>query len=626
MAFRLARASAVIATLTLSWLLISASAATAAPANDNFSNAQVVGPALPATVPASTIGATAEPLEPSISSNTVESTVWFKWTAPAVNTPMVVDLCGAGFTGEDSPTEMIAVRTGIALNTLVLTAETVGECSVRFNAVANTQYKIQVEYRNYEGNFNFKLRKLAPPANDNFATPTIIPPAVPASVNGTTGDSNWEVGEPADLGGSGNSRSVWFSWTAPSTGQFRLDLCTYTSIVGAANSTTGVYTGNLPAPVAVVPATTNCILDFPATASVNYRIAFSGSFKGEMNFTLKLTSAPPPANDKFANATVVGPGLPVSLPGNNDFATAEIGEPQHNGFGAAQHSVWYKWIPTQNQRVAIRACSKTFSVRLGVYTGLALNALTEVGEAPPWGPYCNVELDATAGTTYWIAAAGGSQDGDYGPFGLDIHTLKVPPNNDFAGAQDLGSKLPLSVTGTVVDATSESFEPSHQWGYGSQTPSVWYSWTATSDNPVIFSACSSTEPTRIAIYSGTLLDDLKQVVQADEGCRDGTLGGRLAIAPEAGRAYKIAVASVERDFGSDFTLTAKGSVSTPPVVNPPGFNLKKAIKKCKKIKSKKKRAACIKKAKKQAAIVKCKKLQNADSRAKCIKKARKRFS
>jgi len=606
---------------------ISASPAAAAPpANDNFVNAQTVGPAVPLSVPASNVEATAEVSEPSIDGNTAQRSVWFKWTAPA-NGIFVVDLCVNGFTGSDFPFERSAVRTGATVGTTVLIAERAGGCTLRFTAVMGQLYKIQVDYGNNQGTFNFKLRQLTPPANDNFAAARVLGPALPISSPATTIDSTYQAGEPAALGGASQSRSVWFTWTTPATGRVRADFCEITSHDGPNNRILAVYTGNtLPGLVLVASEGTQCILDFQATAGVPLKIALSGNIIGEFDFTLKLSSAPPPSNDNFANAITVGPGLPTLTQGDNDFATAEIGEPDHGDFGPANHSLWYNWTAPQSGKVAVRACSKTFNGRIGVYTGNAVNALTEAGVVPPpYGPYCHGVLNAVAGTTYRIAAAGGPSSNDYGPFTLDIHTLQVPGNNDFANAADLGSTLPLSVSGTTVDSDFESSEPAHTFGYGNRTASVWYRWTAPSDNPAIFSACSSGETVQLAVYSGTVLDDLKPLAQADDGCRDGLTGGRLAVAPVAGQVYLIAVASVDRDYDSAFTLTGKGPTS--PIVTPPKttFSLKKAIKKCKKINSKKKRANCIKAAKKKAAIIKCKKLTGKSAQIKCIAKARKRF-
>jgi len=639
--FRSAAISASIVTASAVCFLIAAAPATAAPANDNYANAQTIGPALPVNVSTTNVGATAEAGEPNITGNAATSTVWFKWVAPATQT-VVVDLCAKDFSGSTSYTERFAVRTGATVATTASIMEMTGECRERFSALAGTTYRIQMDFGTDQGTFSFKLRPLSPPANDNFASATVINPALPATLNSTNIDSTSEAGEPPQLGFASTSRSVWYSWTAPAAGQVQLDMCDVTPSVGPANRILAIYTGNtLPTLVNLKYAISNCQLAFVAAAGTTYRIAVStGTLKGEFDFVLKMINAPLPTNDNFANATTVGPGLPVSVPGDNSFSTVEAGEPDHNGFGSGDHSNWYKWTPTVTQRVRIRTCPTTPDgnpqARIGVYTGVTLATLTSVGEPPNYGPYCSANLNAVAGTTYWIAAAGSVVDNGGGPYNLDIHVLKVPPNDNFADATTLNANLPVSVASTTVDATVEDNEPGHPFGGsgGNNTASVWFKWTAPSNDAAIFSACSATQPNLMAVYTEPVeprefLYQLDPVAKAEQGCRDGTKGARLALAPEKGRTYYIAVASVEREFESDFTLTGSPptAIVTPPKTT---FNLKKAIAKCKKIKgkskkAKKKRANCIKAAKKKAAIIKCKKLTSKSAQAKCIKKANKQF-
>ena len=629
---RVAGLSSVIAIAIAGLALAAAPSAMAAPANDNFASAQVVGPALPVSVAASNIGATAQAGEPDIYSNDVTSSVWFKWTAgPATAGQVVVNLCGSGFTGDDFPFEKFAVRKDF--NTPAqLVMEMAGECSARFLAVNGQTYYIQVDYGTDQGDFTFRMRKLTPPANDNWAGRQIIGPALPVTLNTTNSDSTHEVGEPATLGGSGSSRSVWYSWTAPANGRVALNVCEDTPIVGASNKRVVVYTGNsLATLVQFAVPDSDCEINFLATAGVNYTIAFSGYISGEMSFVLKLVNAPAPANDNFASAQVVGPGLPVSATGNNDFATKEVGEPQHANAGPPYHSLWYSWTPSANTRVRISACSKTFdSARVGVYTGATVGTLTQVAELPGFSPHCRVVLNAVAGTTYRIAAAGGPQENAHGAFALDIHAESLPANDNFANAQVIGPALPATLSGTTVDATIEEDEPYSDPYGGNRNPSVWYRWTAPSDDPMIFSACSTGPETPvIAAFSGTVLGDLEHIDSDQNGCRDGSKGGRLAIAPVSGQTYYVLVESTNEDYDTAFTLSAIGPKEE--VIPPPAtFNLKKAIKKCKKIKgssrkAKKKRANCIKAAKKKAAIIKCRKLTSVPAEAKCIKAAKKKF-
>ena len=133
----------------------------------------------------------------------------------------------------------------------------------------------------------------------------------------------------------------------------------------------------------------------------------------------------------------------------------------------------------------------------------------------------------------------------------------------------------------------------------------------------------------LAVFDGPVLGDLRHIDDDDQGCRDGSEGGRLGIAPVAGQQYSIMVASADRDFDSDFTLSVVGPepnvVVKSPTTKPKKFNLARALKKCRKISRKKKRVRCVKRARKKAALVKCGNKASKSKRVKCRKKVRRRF-
>jgi subtilisin family serine protease len=79
------------------------------------------------------------------------------------------------------------------------------------------------------------------PANDNFANAQFISGAN-ATLNGTNVRATRESGEPDHLpaiSGSLGEHTVWYNWTAPSSGQVNLDTCT-----SSFDTTLAVYTGS----------------------------------------------------------------------------------------------------------------------------------------------------------------------------------------------------------------------------------------------------------------------------------------------------------------------------------------------------------------------------------------------
>src|SRR6266853_3395058 len=78
-----------------------------------------------------------------------------------------------------------------------------------------------------------------------------------------------------------------------------------------------------------------------------------------------------------------------------------------------------------------------------------------------------------------------------------------PANDNFADRILLTGALPISTTGSNVNATAESGEPSH---YYSSSHSVWWSWTADHDGIVQIDAAGSSFYWTLAVYESPLSD------------------------------------------------------------------------------------------------------------------------
>lgn len=90
-----------------------------------------------------------------------------------------------------------------------------------------------------------------------------------------------------------------------------------------------------------------------------------------------------PANDNFANATVLTGGF-GSTNGDNSFASAERGEPAHAGF-TANASLWYQWRAPADGEMTMDTLSTAdpsgqlyLDTVLAVYTGSDVSHLTQV--------------------------------------------------------------------------------------------------------------------------------------------------------------------------------------------------------------------------------------------------------
>lgn len=283
------RASSVrwlLATVIVLVALIAPAGASAdPPSNDNFANAEVLAGRYGWTYGDST-GATKEPGEPNHAGNPGGASLWYVWTAPSAGR-MTIDLCYAEFD------TLLAVYTGDEVTSLQEVASNDNGCDsqsrLTFTAVAETTYRIAVDGANGAVGY-FELGWWMGPANDAFADSVAISGEASA-VAGDTWYATSEPGEP-EHGGPGGS-SVWYRWTAPSSGPATFDLCS-----AEFDTLLGVYTGDgLQGLTSVAANDDDCgfggsRVSFQATAGQAYRIAVDGSYGEQGEFTLQWSRQP----------------------------------------------------------------------------------------------------------------------------------------------------------------------------------------------------------------------------------------------------------------------------------------------------------------------------------------------
>ena len=165
--------------------------------------------------------------------------------------------------------------------------------------------------------------ELQPPANDNFANAQFISGAS-TTVNGTNVLATRDSGEPNHLpsGGSLGENTVWYNWTAPSSGQVNMDTCT-----SSFDTTLAVYTGSALSTLSQVgsdddscdtPNGAGSRLSFNATAGTTYQIAVGGFHSnsvGTFTFNLVTVTTSPPmvmSTSPDNGATQIAPGVDVT--------------------------------------------------------------------------------------------------------------------------------------------------------------------------------------------------------------------------------------------------------------------------------------------------------------------------
>ena len=259
-------------------------ASAVAPANDSFAAAVELSGRSDA-VSGTNKDATKEPGEPDHAHELGGASVWFHWTAPAGG-EATIDTCGSDFD------TLLAAYTGDAVNALAVVASNDDACdfgfqsSITFTAAEGETYRIAVDGVDGEtGLFSLGLR-LAPP-NDDFADAVVLS-GDEGSVDGTNDGASLEAPEPGDV-----SNSVWYRWTAPSTGP-----ATFRTCGNGFYSAVAVYTGSDLASLTYVTSSGDGCQDiglaaFEATAGTTYSVAVGGCCTAAGDFTLTWNRNPP---------------------------------------------------------------------------------------------------------------------------------------------------------------------------------------------------------------------------------------------------------------------------------------------------------------------------------------------
>jgi hypothetical protein len=498
---------------------------------------------------------TLEPNEqPLPGPGTADFSAWYRWTAPNTGKVSFLAEPPTGTPCGDT-TRFLGAYTGAFIDILSRVAvnfdgyrdfDDPGACdnrSLRFNAVAGTTYRIQLS--SVLGKpFKLSWSYANPPPNDHFANALILA-GNSGSLIGTNRDATKEPGEPNHAGGPGGA-SIWYRWTAPTSGQFTFDT------IGFRNQTSNsfryltalmaVYTGpGLNSLTSVATNASDNKVTFNATAGTTYHIAIDSAPYAGGGYLPGLVplhwGAKQIANDDFVNAQQLSAASAfVPLLGSNTGATKEAGEPDHRGSSGGA-SVWYRWtaLSTDNVSFVFNQCStctlSAANALVAVYTGSSVNALTSV----PATLDNNHTFSTVRGTTYFIAVDSSTGNGGTYEFSLVSSSLSAR-NDNFSQAQTL-SGTSGAVVGDNSGATKEAGEPNHATDRGGA--SVWYQWRAPASGIYTFDTSGSNFDTLLAVYTGNAVNALSIVASNDNA--GSSARSRVAFNANANTTYRIAV-------------------------------------------------------------------------------------
>ncbi len=282
--------------------------------------------------------------------------------------------------------------------------------------------------------------------------------------------------------------------------------------------------------VLTVPTGTNSI---PITVMAN------ASGKIGVTNTFNVTIITPPSNDYFTNATLVS-GTGVSVTGSNLGASKEAGEPvitTDGGVDAGGRSVWWTWTAPADGLVSIDTEGSSIDTILGVYTGNAVNSLSQVAtnDDVSTNDYTSaVSFQTLAGVTYQIVVDG--FDAAYGDItlNLSLDPSSSAPANDLFANRSVISGITSTVSGSNIGASREPSEPLNGGG-----KSVWWTWTAPGNGQTTISTAGSSFDTILGVYLGNAVNALTLVAYNDDDPPFQT--SLVTFDATAGTAYQIAV-------------------------------------------------------------------------------------
>ncbi len=398
---------------------------TPAPLNDDFENAASVSSSY-FVLSGSNLNGSSETNEPSHDADATGKSIWWNWTASE-----------GGFTeisteGSDFNT-VIVVYHGDSLDSLQLVAKNRDTSpdnngsQVGFEAVAGVSYRIVVDgLQGENGNVSLSLGQSV--INDDFSSALEI-----NGINFRTTSENIaasrETGEPEHIKNAFGSKSVWWSWTAPLSGNVTVS----TSASNSFDTILAVYTGDALEDLQLVSSNDDddrtgvwtSVLTFYAQEGLEYKIAVDGWNGGFGQIALTVAMA---EHDDREDARAIYSDAVDDVSFTNQ-ATKEIGEPPHGGDAVGQ-SLWWKWTSTRSGQAELTTFGSDFDTILAVYEGetMANSVLLGANDDSGGALSSRLALDVETGGTYWVAIDGNDfrRDRSYGLARLNILVEEDP--------------------------------------------------------------------------------------------------------------------------------------------------------------------------------------------------------
>ena len=289
---------------------------------------------------------------------------------------------------------------------------------------------------------------------------------------------------------------------------------------------------------------------FTAKSGIMYWINVSG-YRGETgHLVLHMQAAQAMTNDTLLNATEIIPDENlnfISQPINSQAATLELNETNSSCAINSSASIWYTYIPKENQQVVFDTFLSNYDTVLTVWAGKNQHPLLETAcNDDSNGGQSQLALSLSQGREYFISIIGKatplSSDS-----GVAILRMTTPPSNDDIAQALKITALPYenqqNTGGVTVDSISPSCSP--------KNAGVWYQFTPEKDYAnVTFSTVKSSYDTVLSVWTGnenptTEIACNDDVVTTEEQSR----ASQVSLPLSASTTYFINISSAYEETG-----------------------------------------------------------------------------
>jgi Icc-related predicted phosphoesterase len=245
-----------------------------------------------------------------------------------------------------------------------------------------------------------------------------------------------------------------------------------------------------------------------------------------------------PSNDGLASAIDFTGKIPYSIQQSTLGATTESGELMSKCSNDNKATVWYKFIPSVDQQLSLDAFGSDYDTNLSVWTGTS-HPLTEVACNDDSSRVKQSQLNwqFKAGITYYIAIGG--YTGETGNLIFNVTPVAALTNDKFSDAINI-TKFPFTAIQSTVNATVDANEASPDCAISGSGSSVWYKYTPSSNQMVVFDTFDSDYNTVLSVWTGST-QPLTQVA-----CNDnmGAQQSQVIVNLTAGTSYFVNVGGV----------------------------------------------------------------------------------